>query len=143
MKPIAYPVRLKRDEDGGFVVDFPDLGGFTYGENEEEALHNAHDLLETILTDKIKEGVAVKKPSTRKNMHYIHVPPAIAVKLLVQWEMQKTGMRTSTLARKLNVQTPKIESFFSSEGEYKISQIEKIFAVFGKQVVIGIEDLAY
>ena len=41
-----YPAEVERDEDGRYVVSFPDFGwGATDGANLDEALSEARDLL--------------------------------------------------------------------------------------------------
>ena len=59
-----YPVELERDEDGRFVVTFPDFGwGATDGATQDEALAEAQDLLRELIATTIREGRALPEPS--------------------------------------------------------------------------------
>src|ERR1700740_1838070 len=55
--PIAYPARLDAEEDVGFVVTFPGFGvGVTQGDDREEALEQAANLLESMAANYMAEG---------------------------------------------------------------------------------------
>ena len=63
-----YPMEVERDEDGRFVVTFPDFGwGATDGATLEEALDEAKDLLRELIATTIREGQALPEPSRAKN----------------------------------------------------------------------------
>ncbi len=65
----TYPAQVERDEDGRYVVTFPDFGwGVTDGACLEEALAEAKDLLRELIAATIREGVDLAKPSSRQNM---------------------------------------------------------------------------
>lgn len=59
-----YPAEIERDEDGRFVVTFPDFGwGATDGAALAEALAEARDLLRELIAATIREGGRVPAPS--------------------------------------------------------------------------------
>ena len=59
-----YPAEIERDEDGRYVVTFPDFGwGATDGASREEALLEAKDLLRELLAATIREGKSLPEPS--------------------------------------------------------------------------------
>jgi predicted RNase H-like HicB family nuclease len=54
---LVYLGSIEIDEDGWYVVEFPDVPGVvTQGETPEEALDNARDALETMLDGLSEEG---------------------------------------------------------------------------------------
>jgi antitoxin HicB len=62
--PLSDRADLDPEEDGGFVVTFPDFGvGVTQGETREEALTQAADLLETMAANYMAEGWDPPDPS--------------------------------------------------------------------------------
>ncbi len=138
---LEYPVKLTPDEDGGYVVEFPDLGGFSQGDDEEEALHNAVDLLETIVAFRIKDNEPVPKPGKHKNLPKIAVPPVTAAKLALYWEMQKKGMRKAGLARRLHLHGPQVDRLLDVHHESKMSQLETALAAMGVKLVTEIRPL--
>lgn len=71
-----YPAEVERDEDGRFVVTFPDFGwGATDGATREEALGEAKDLLRELIATTIREGQALPDPSRASKRRPLVVPP--------------------------------------------------------------------
>ena len=63
---IGYPVVLTPDDNGTFLVTFPDVpGAVTFGETEEEALTRAVDALLTVFDGLVREGKEMPLPSWR------------------------------------------------------------------------------
>ena len=59
-----YPAEIKRDEDGRYVVAFPDFGwGATDGASRDEVLAEARDLLRELIATTIREGGTLPEPS--------------------------------------------------------------------------------
>ena len=59
-----YPAEIERDEDGRYVVTFPDFGwGATDGATRNEALAEARDLLRELIATTIRESGNLPKPS--------------------------------------------------------------------------------
>ena len=62
--PCNYPAEIERDEDGRYVVTFPDFGwGATDGATRDEALAEARDLLRELIATTIREGADLPEPS--------------------------------------------------------------------------------
>ncbi|EHJ52824.1 type II toxin-antitoxin system HicB family antitoxin [Streptococcus macacae] len=59
----SYPAIFHNDETGGFWVEFPEFGGGTQGEDLEEAMKNARQMLESILASYLDEGMDLPQPS--------------------------------------------------------------------------------
>ena len=78
----SYPAEIERDEDGRFVVAFPDFGwGATDGATRGEALAEARDLLRELIATTIREGGELPKPSRAGSGRPLVVPPVqIALK---------------------------------------------------------------
>ena len=77
-----YPAEIERDEDGRFVITFPDFGwGATDGATRDEALADAKDLLRELITTTIREGEALPEPSRPSKSRPLVIPPVqIALK---------------------------------------------------------------
>jgi predicted RNase H-like HicB family nuclease len=58
MKEIEFPAIFHVAEEGGYWVEFPDLGIFTQGDDLEEAINMAGDCL-LCYADEIKEDTKV------------------------------------------------------------------------------------
>ncbi len=61
-----YRVEIIEDDDeGGFVVSYPDLPGcITCGETIESALENAKDAKKAWLKAALEEGISIQEPET-------------------------------------------------------------------------------
>ena len=71
-----YPAEIERDEDGRYVVTFPDFGwGATDGATRDEALLEAKDLLRELLATTIREGEDLPEPSLADRGKPLVVPP--------------------------------------------------------------------
>ena len=72
-----YPAEIERDEDGRFVVTFPDFGwGATDGATPGlEALDEARDLLRELIATTIREGKDLPEPSRAGKRRPSVVPP--------------------------------------------------------------------
>ena len=140
MYNIHYPVRLIPEKEGGFTVDFPDLGGFSQGDDQEEALLNAVDLLETIIAFRIKDNEDIPAPSNAGDMPVVTVPALTAAKLLLYWEMKRQGVHKAALARLLNCYPPQVDRLLDIRHESKVSQIQTALSALGKRMVIDLED---
>ncbi len=62
---ISYKMEIIEDQnEGGFVISFPDLPGcITCGETKEQALVNALDAKKAWLEAALEDGIKIKEPS--------------------------------------------------------------------------------
>ena len=72
-----YPAEIERDEDGRYVVAFPDFGwGATDGATRDEALAEARDLLRELIAATMGEGTDLPEPSRATKHRPLVVPLA-------------------------------------------------------------------
>jgi antitoxin HicB len=86
---MKFPVILTTQEDGGFVVSFPDIPeAITQGESKAEALAMAQDALETALEFYFEDVRAVPAPSIpAANQEVVELPASLSAKVLLLNEM--------------------------------------------------------
>src|SRR6516165_2328151 len=90
---LAYPAQLEPEEDGGYVVTFPDFGiGVTQGDTREEALAQAADLLETMVANYMAEGWDLPEPSPARGRSFVRLASLVAAKAEVYRAMRQTGI---------------------------------------------------
>ena len=76
-----YPAEIERDEDGRYVVTFPDFGwGATDGATRDEALTQARDLLRELIAATMREGKDLPGPSRARGRFVVAPPVPIALK---------------------------------------------------------------
>ena len=62
---LTFPVELSPDDNGTFLATFPDVpGAVTFGDDEEQALVHAVDVLETMLLARILDRREIPAPSS-------------------------------------------------------------------------------
>ena len=94
-----YPATLERDEDGRYVVRFPDLPeALTDGVDEKEALVEAADCLSEALASRIVDGEAIPSPSRLDRGQYLISPdPIIALKAALYTALEESGKTIADL----------------------------------------------
>lgn len=63
----TYPAIFHKEEEG-YWVEFPEFGGGTQGEDLEEAMKNARQMLESVLASYLDEGMKLSNPSEIKKL---------------------------------------------------------------------------
>ena len=70
----TYPAIFEPAEEGGYLVDFPDIPScYTEGDTMEEALSMAKDCLEMMLVHYEDENIPVPSPSDSRSIKTEHV----------------------------------------------------------------------
>jgi antitoxin HicB len=138
--PLAYPARLDAEEDGGYVVTFPDFGiGVTQGDNREEALAQAADLLETMVANYMAEGWDLPEPSPARGRPLVRLAPLVAAKAELFRAMQCAGIDKAGLACRLGIAPKDVERLFSIHHKTRLEQIEAALAALGRRLVVSVE----
>ena len=139
-RPLVYPARLDAEEDGGYVVTFPDFGiGVTQGDNREEALAQAADLLETMVANYVAEGWNLPEPSPARGRPLVRLAPLVAAKAELFKAMQCAGIDKTGLARGLGIVPKDVERLFSIHHKTRLDQLEAALAVLGRRLVVSVE----
>ncbi|TDK68055.1 type II toxin-antitoxin system HicB family antitoxin [Sapientia aquatica] len=137
---LSYPVTLTPDSNGTFLVGFPDIPeANSVGDNEDEALLNALDALETAIEIYFDERRPVPTPSkVEAGQHSVDLPALETSKVLLWNEMLSQHLRKADLARKLNVHMPQIDRLFDVRHSSKIEFVESAARALGKRVEISL-----
>ena len=135
-----YPVTLTPD-DGSVLVTFADVPeAITFGADEQEALMQAVDALESGLSFYVDARQPLPVPSKPKRGQKTVRPSAMeCAKLGVYQAMTDHGIRKAELARRLGWHMPKVDRLFDLHHASKFEQIERAAAVLGKRLVLSVE----
>src|ERR1700676_4123528 len=103
MQQFSYPVTLKRDPKGGFVVTFKDVPeAITQGENLDDALEQAADALEEAVAGRLRLGEKIPVPSkAAKHQPLVPLPAVTASKAALYMTIRQTGLSKVALAAQL------------------------------------------
>ena len=135
-----YPVTLTPD-DGTVLVTFADVPeAISFGADEQEALLQAIDALETGLSFYVDARKPLPVPSKAKRGQKTVSPSALeCAKLGVYKAMTDQGMRKAELARRLGWHMPQVDRLFDLRHASKFGQLETAAAVLGKRLVLRLE----
>lgn len=139
-----YPAEIKRDEEGRFVVTFPDFGwGATDGATREEALAQARDLLREMIAATLREGGRLPNPSRTGTHQVLVVPPVpIALKAAIYEAFRQAGVSQRGLARELEVAESEVRRMLNPDHATKASTIDRALRHLGKRASVVIGEVA-
>ena len=122
-----YPAEVERDDDGRYVVVFPDFGwGVTDGATLDEALTEARDLLRELIATTMREGEELPEPSRPTEGRPLVVPPvSIALKALLYESFREAGISQRRLARDLGVGESEVRRMLNPEHATKAATIDR------------------
>jgi antitoxin HicB len=135
-----YPVTLTPDDNGTVLVTFHDVPeAITFGADEDEALLNAIDALETGLSFYVDERKPLPTASKPRRGQKTVCPSALeCAKLGVYQAMTEQGVKKAELARRLGWHMPQVDRLFDLRHASKLDQIEAAAHVLGKQVHVQV-----
>jgi antitoxin HicB len=144
MITLVYPVILELDTNDTVLVSFPDFPeAHTFGDDENEALVRAVDLLEDVLADYIESRRDIPPPSkARKRDRLVSLPILTEAKVRLYGEMRAAGIRKAELARRLACHMRQVDRLLDLSHASRLDQIEAAFAALRKRIVIEIQDAA-
>ena len=139
-----YPAEIERDEDGRYVVAFPDFGwGATDGASRDEALAEARDLLRELIATTIREGGVLPEPSRAGRGRPLVVPPVqIALKAALYEAWRQAGISQRRLARDLDVAESEVRRMLNPEHSTKAATIDRALRQLGKRVTVAVGEAA-
>jgi antitoxin HicB len=141
---LRYPVILETDTNHTILVSFPDFPeAHTFGDDENEALARAADLLEDVLADYIETRRDIPVPSkVRKQDRFVTLPVLTEAKVRLYREMRSSGIRKAELARRLRCHMRQVDRLLDLHHASRLDQIESAFAALNKRIVIEVRDAA-
>ena len=135
---MRYPARLKSQEEGGYVVTFPDVPeAITQGEDIEDALVHAGEALESALDFYFEDRRPVPLPSRPKRGQYlVELPVSVSAKVLLLNEMLRQKVRPSELARRLGTTPQEVNRLTNLRHATKIDRVDLALRALGKRLVV-------
>ena len=139
-----YPAEIERDEDGRYVLSFPDFGwGATDGATREEALAEAKDLLRELIATTIREGNDLPDPSRASKRRPLVVPPVqIALKAALYEAWRQAGISQRRLAHELGIAESEVRRMLNPEHGTKAATIDRAMRQLGKHVTVTVGEAA-
>ena len=140
----GYPAEVERDEDGRYVVAFPDFGwGATDGATRDEALSEARDLLRELIAATMREDKDLPQPSRATRRRSLVVPPVpIALKAALYEAFREVGVSQRRLARDLEVAESEVRRMLNPDHATKAAAIDRALRRLGKRVSVSVGEHA-
>jgi antitoxin HicB len=142
IQQFSYPVTLKRDPKGGFVVTFKDVPeAITQGENLDDALEQAADALEEAVAGRLRLGEEIPVPSkAAKHQPLVPLPAVTASKAALYMTIRQTGLSKVALAAQLGCDEKEVRRLLNPDHGSKFQSIEGALELLGKRIVVSVED---
>lgn len=140
-----YAARFERDRRSGtYTVTFPDFDwGVTQGDNLDDAMEMAHDLLKILLNDCIQHRKIIPSASKkRKGYRFVNLCAVVEAKVALYASLREAGLRNTDLARRLHQPVAHVDRLLNLYRQSKMDQIEAALAVLGKSISIEVRNAA-
>ncbi|MDE0102417.1 MAG: type II toxin-antitoxin system HicB family antitoxin [Bryobacterales bacterium] len=134
----AYPCKIERDEDGAFVVSFPDVRGANTGANDRaEALELAGDALALALSMYVAMREPVPVPGAALDgQEIVAVDPVTAAKLELYTAMRTQGVSKRALALRLGLSPAAVGRLTDLRNNSRIGHLARALGAVGRELVI-------
>lgn len=140
----SYPVCLIDEPETGLVrAQLPDWGeAETCGNNHQDALAMAADLLETLASIAVAEDAAIPEPAPSQHHQTVSLSTVSAAKVELYLALRESRMPQAELARRLGWHPPQVSRLLDLRHKSRVDQIERAFEVLGKRLVVSVQDAA-
>lgn len=136
---LDYPVTLDAQPEGGFVVTFVDIPeAITQGEDEDEALLNAVDALETALEMYVEQRRPLPVPSPAEGRPLVRPQALECAKLGIHQAMVVQGVKKAELARRTGWHIPQVNRLLSLRHASRMEHIETAARALGLTVRVSV-----
>lgn len=135
---LIYPYFLEPDDNGTFLVTFPDVPeAAAVGEDEESAKLEALDGLICAFEAYFSDRRPIPLPSAVSGFS-VELPALETAKVLLHNEMLAQGVRKAEMARRLDVHMPQIDRLLDLRHNTKLDFIEKAAGKLGRSLNISL-----
>ena len=135
---MRYPAHFAPQKEGGYTVTFPDFPeAITQGEDVEDALIHAADVLESCIDWYMKDGKPIPAPSKpKRGQHVVELRASVAAKVLLLNEMLRQKVRPIELARRMGTTKQEVNRLTNLRHATKIDRIDLALRALGKRLLL-------
>lgn len=134
----TYPCNLIPDDEGGFLVTFPDVPeAITGGKSRAEALEMGEDALTVALAGYVIANWNIPAPSpASEGQELISLEPIPAAKLALYNAMREQGISEAELARRLDTTEPTINKLLVPDRYSHITSVTRALRAVGRSLIV-------
>lgn len=140
-----YPARFQLHKPtGSYTVTFPDFDwGVTQGDDFDDAMFMARDLLKIFLEDCIEHRKALPRPSKKgRGYRIVSLRAVEEAKVALYAAVREAGLRNADLARRLRQPVAHVDRLLDLRRQSKMDEIETAFGALGKSISIEVRSAA-
>ncbi len=143
MNTFTYPIELKEQPEGGYLILFPDLPeAITQVESKAEAAEQAIDCLEEAIANRLEMKLDIPVGSQpKKRQMTVALPATMAAKTVLYLTVRKAKLTNTGLAEKLNCDEKEIRRLLDPHFNTKIPRIEEALHKLGQRLEIGFSSI--
>ena len=135
---LAWPVELKRQDNGSILVSFPDIPeALTEGETKAEAQAQAQDCLIAALGGYIGARRTIPRPSQARGRVMVALPALAAAKVALYGAMRTKGVGNTALAYRLGLSEGAVRRLIDLDHRSHIGQIETALHALGRRLSVA------
>ena len=139
---LSYPVDLSSDDNDTILAVIPDIpGAVTFGDDNDDALANAVDALETMIAALISDRKDIPAPSKANGRPTVSPTLLGMLKIAVYVSMREMGWRKADLARSMGLNPRQIDRLLDLRHASTVAQLEQALTVCGKRAVVEAREL--
>ncbi|RNC64337.1 MAG: type II toxin-antitoxin system HicB family antitoxin [Desulfuromonadales bacterium] len=143
MSTYRYSCTITRDEDGFYLVKFPDLpGAATDAKSREEALVEAEDCLAEAIAGYLMRRQPVPEPAYTNGDAFIVLDPLLAAKAALNNAMLDAGISRTELAARLGVDEKIVRRLLDPKHQSHIRAVLHAAALLGIKAEVRFERAA-
>lgn len=129
---LEYPATMEHDDNDTILLQFLDFPeAVAIGEDEDDALLNAVDILEIAIAERIARREEVPAPSKASGQAAVALPTLVAAKVLLYQAMREEKVRKAELARRLHARPNTVERLLDLKHASRMDQLDAAFATLG------------
>ncbi len=139
----TFPIELENDPDGRILVRFPDFPeAATDGADLTEALSEAEDCLDVVISGRLIEGDVIPEPSSARGRRTITPTMLVALKAALNGAVKEAGITKSALARELRIDEKNARQLLDPRHNSRLRTLERALHVLGHRVEVRIRTAA-
>jgi antitoxin HicB len=139
----AYPARISRAREGGWLIAFRDFPeGHSQAEDGEDVIDIAEGLLQACVEARLLDSLEVAEPSDlRPGEVLVTVPMETATKAALLSAVASSGTSQVALARTLSMHEKEIRRMLDPRHSSKLPRVARVLKALGKELRISVVDV--
>jgi antitoxin HicB len=144
MTAFAYPAKIARAKEGGWLIAFRDFPeAHPQAEDSEDVIDLAEGCVQACIEGRLIDGIGIPEPTeSRAGEVMVAVPIETATKAALFAAVAASGRSRVALARALEMDEKEMRRMLDPRHSSKLPRIEKVLRALGKELRLAVVDAA-